>query len=350
MGQRNEEIDREAAVWAAKVAGGTLTSGEQAQLDAWRAADIRHVGAFARAQAVLLRLDRLCVVGPDTLRQVVAEAAEAEGIGAAPSSFAVPPSDANPRQAWTRRRVMLTGGAAASLAAAGLLVTAFSKAQRQSAGAPTTEYFVTRRGQTRTVRLADGSVVTLDTDTKLAVTYTDKVRALRLEHGEALFQVAKNKQRPFIVTAANTKVKAVGTSFTVRNLPARPIRVLVREGVVEVARVGGRQSERIRAAAETQTLVSPDAPMVVETVPPQRVERKLAWQYGRIAFENETLADAAEEFARYSDTKIEVDPAVSGRTITGVYAANDPVGFARVVASVLNLHVSVADNEVWIVR
>jgi transmembrane sensor len=74
----------------------------------------------------------------------------------------------------------------------------------------------------------------------------------------------------------------------------------------------------------------------------------LAWQYGRIALDNETLQDAATEFARYSGVRIVVDPAVANRTVTGMFASDDPVGFAKAAASVLKLHVEVNDETVRI--
>jgi len=188
----------------------------------------------------------------------------------------------------------------------------------------------------------------------MTVSYTEAARNIRLDHGEALFNVAKNKQRPFIVTASDTVVRAVGTSFTVRHLPERPVQILVQEGVVEVARGGMRSGMRsaklVRAVAETQTVVAASAPIAVRAVTHTQVERNLAWRYGQISFENETLADAAEEFARYGGTRIAVDPAIATRTITGMFASNDPVGFAKVAASVLDLHVEVESKEVWIVR
>jgi transmembrane sensor len=125
---------------------------------------------------------------------------------------------------------------------------------------------------------------------------------------------------------------------------------LVQEGVVEVAKRDLRGGKPVRATAETQTVVAASTPIAVKAVPRTQVERNLAWQYGQISFENETLAEAAEEFARYGATKIVVDPAIASRTITGMFASNDPVGFANAAASVLDLHVEVQPKEVWIVR
>jgi transmembrane sensor len=365
MGLLNDEIDRVAAEWAAKVATGELTPDERELLDSWRAADIRHVGAFARAQAILLRLGRLRAVNADSLRSSISQmllnpddgsieapvAADAELPPARTelqSGIAVPMiadrlSGLTEKPNWTRRRIMMVGCAAASIATCGVLVERFHNP------APAGGYS-TRVGETREVRLEDGSVVTLNTDSKVSVSYTDTVRRVRLEKGEALFQVAKNKHRPFIVMASDTEVKAVGTSFIVRFLPERPIQIVVKEGVVEVARHGIRRTKTVRAVAETQAFVSPVAPIVVHRIPHPQIAREMAWQFGRIAMENETLADAAADFARYSDTKIVVDPAVSGRTITGLFASNDPVGFAKVAAAVLDLRVEVEPSEVRIVR
>lgn len=348
MGQQNEEIDEQAAIWAAKVTGGPLTPGEQCCLDAWLAGDIRHVGAFARAQAVLLRVSRLRAVGGEALRTSIPELPPGDL-----AEDAIPPANegGNARY-WTRRRVVAAGGAGASLAAAGLAGLFFLKKDglRSTVAESPAQEFVTRVGETRSIKLADGSIVVLNTNSKMAVSYTQIARNIRLDHGEALFTVAKNKHRPFIVMASDTVVRAVGTSFTVRRLPERPIQVLVEEGVVEVVHKGPRQSSSVRAAAETQALVVPDEPIAVQAVPRVQVERNLAWRYGQISFENETLGQAAEEFARYSGTKIAVDPGIANRTITGMYASNDPVGFAKAAASVLELHVEVKANEVWIVR
>ena len=319
MRHSSELIDKQAAEWVARLDGGDLTPDETAAFDAWLAADIRHLGAYARVEAGLVRLERLRAVGADTLR------------AKSPSIAPI----------WTRRRMVLTGTAAACLAAAVLISGIVLQNSQQSV-------FATGIGETRMVPLSDGSVVTLNTDSSMSVSFTESVRRIYLKKGEAFFKVAKNKARPFIVDALNTEVRAVGTSFTVRALPRRPIQILVQEGVVVVTRTGTPNAVPVRAVAETQTMVPVAAPIITHVVPRPQVARNLAWRYGRIALENETLEDAAEEFARYSNTRIVVDPAVANRTVTGRFASNDPVGFAQAAASVLNLHVEVESTEVRI--
>ena len=238
---------------------------------------------------------------------------------------------------------MLTGSAAASIAAvlasAGL---AWKVLRRNS--------FETRIGETEVVPLSDGSVITLNTDSKVEVYYTKAMRRILLVRGEALFDVAKNKGRPFIVEARDMEVRAVGTSFTVKLLPDRPVQVLVQEGVVEVKRPEIPQAPPVRVSLNSKALAPPDAPIHTESVEPVEVTRDLAWRLGRIAFDNKSLKDAAEEFGRYSDIRISIDPEVADETITGLFVSNDPVGFARAAATSLGLHAEIRDKEVHLAR
>jgi len=93
-------------------------------------------------------------------------------------------------------------------------------------------------------------------------------------------------------------------------------------------------------------LASHDVPFIAVDVPKAKIERETAWRLGRIALDNQSLQDASEVFARYSDIRIVVDPAISNRTVTGLFVANDPVAFARSAAAVLDLQVEVADGQV----
>lgn len=317
MSAVNQEIDRQAAAWAVKRDLQKLSAEEQAAFDAWLAADIRHFGAYGRAEAVLSRLDRVRSESFDTLR-VVRPA---------------------PAPLWGRRRVLMTGSMAAGLAAVAITgATLWQGAQAQ--------VYATGLGQVREIPLADGSLVVLNTNSKVSVRFTRERREIHLLQGEALFDVAKNKNRPFVVTVGDMQVRAVGTAFTVSMLPQRPIQVLVKEGVVELNRSGPTKSPPVRVKAYTQALAPNDAPIVAAGVPQSKLDRTLAWQYGRIAFDNETLQDAVSEFARYSDVHIVVDPAVAHRTVTGLFVSNDPIGFAKAAAAVLKLQVEVNEREV----
>lgn len=312
-----QEIDRQAAEWAARRDCGPLSPEEELKFNAWLAADLRHLGAYAKAETVLALLERGSAVGADALRPVAKD------------------------MALSRRRILLTGSIAASLAvmAAGAGWRHFVR-----------DSYATSIGETRVVPLEDGSVVTLNTNSKILVRYTEKRRDIQLLQGEALFDVAKNKARPFVVLAGDTQVRALGTSFTVKMLPEHPVQVLVQEGVVEVKRPDAAAAAPVRAAANTLVMAPPDAPIATETVTQTQLTRDLAWRVGRIAFDNESLQDAADEFSRYSDTHIQIDPAVADRTITGLFVSNDPVGFARAAALSLNLRTDVSEGAIRITR
>lgn len=321
MGHSSGEIDKQAAFWAARMSSGDVSPDDKEAFASWLAADIRHYGAYVRVEVCLEHLGRLGAAAPSQTRLQK------------PSWV---PS-------WNRRTLIAGGAGAGVLAAAGLVgVTLGIGNARQK--------FTTKIGEYRTLVLEDGSIATLNTDSSLVVEFSDAVRHLRLEKGEALFKVAKNKRRPFVVQVSDTEVRAVGTSFSVRLLPDRPVQILVREGVVEVKRRDMPNVRAVRATAETETVVPSHASISVRNLPHPQLARDLAWQFGRISFEEETLASASLEFARYSTTKIVVDPSVANRTITGLFDSNDPVGFAKIAASILNLHVEEGPSEVRIIR
>ncbi|HMA51473.1 MAG TPA: hypothetical protein VKP60_17060, partial [Magnetospirillaceae bacterium] len=126
--------------------------------------------------------------------------------------------------------------------------------------------------------------------------------------------------------------------------------VLVREGVVEIGRPGD-SGPPVRASANSKALVEKHAAVVPASVDTATVSRELAWRVGRIAFEGETLAQAAGEFARYSEIRIVIDdPGIGAKTITGLFVSNDPVGFAKAAALSLGLRADVGQNVVRLSR
>lgn len=319
---KSQLIEEIAAEWAVKVDAGPLAAGEQAALDAWLDANTLHLGAFARARAAL--------------------------------HFATPPrivsepqigSDGHGRgRATTRRRVIASGSLAACVVAlAGTFIWSSLIAAREA--------YATRVGETQVVPLSDGSVVTLNTNSAIDVQYSERDRRVYLTSGEALFDVAKDKQRPFIVVAGDTQMRAVGTSFTVRMLPDQPVQVLVREGVVEMKRPEVPAAPVVFLRANTRGTAPANKPISKAEVQSSEVSRALAWRMGRIAFEGQTLKEAVAEFARYSNTKIEIDaPDVEHQTVAGLFVSNDPVAFAKAVAASFRLKVKIQGHTVRLSR
>ncbi|MDQ1153423.1 FecR family protein [Brevundimonas sp. SORGH_AS_0993] len=313
-----DAINRTAADWAARADRG-LTDAEAAELAAWLEGDSRRAGAYMRMTAVL--------VGTET------EDSNATGAAWARRT---------PASGLTRRQWLVGGGAiAASVVGAGV----WFGLDRQGR-------YVTRKGEKRVVALEDGSIVTLNTATRLEVRYSETQRLIRLADGEALFDVAKDAARPFIVRTGGVDVRAVGTSFTVTGGAGRPVKVLVREGVVEMVRPKAPTQLPMRLAANTRAVVADAAsPAVIAKVEPTEVNRELAWREGRLVFAGESLSAAAAQFVRYSDTRIVVsDPVLAGSGVAGVFDANDPVGFAQAVAGSLEARAEVREGQVLVTR
>jgi transmembrane sensor len=314
----SKDIDTRAASWAARVDRGELSDAEKASLEAWLTQDRRHLGAYARARAVFAHFDRSRALG---------------------TSF-------DYRDFRAKQSVILqkqARWAAAAVLAVAALFIAFIAYRGPGA-------FSTAQGEIRLVPLLDGSAVTLNTESKLAVKYSKAERHVELIAGEALFNVAKDRSRPFIVHAGSLRVRAVGTSFSVRRMSGDDVKVLVREGVVEVTKWQGDQAATFRVSAASEFVAkSRDAGRAV-AMPPAQVDRELAWQQGMISLDGRTLREAAEEFARYSPMRILVeDPAIADRTVTGLFSANNPVGFARAVASSMGLNVSIESDTIRLI-
>ncbi|HUO23430.1 MAG TPA: FecR domain-containing protein [Caulobacteraceae bacterium] len=317
-GRSATEVDKDAALWAVRLECG-LTEQEESELEAWLACDKRHPGALARIEALSVRTER----------------AAALGVHFRPEQFRAPRA-ADP----VRRRVLQWSAALGAAAAAGG-VWLYETEGRYS----------TRLGEMRVISLKDRSVVTLNTETSILVHYSGAARFVRLLKGEALFDVAKDAQRPFQVAAADLAVRAVGASFAVRKLAQAAPEVLVREGVVDVARAAARAARPLRLSANMRATAAIGDSMVATAMRPDEIGRELAWRDGRIAFNDRSLSDAAREFARYSDTRIMIDdPALAHESISGQYAANDPVGFSRAVATAFGARVEVSDSEVRLYR
>lgn len=309
------EIDAAAASWTARIDRGPLQPDEEQTLQVWLAEDQRRLGALARAQAVLARVGRL------PLREA-SLASESEPTSARSSRSGA--------QRWA--------AVAAALAVVSLGILIGLRADQTS----------THRGEVRLVPMPDGSAIVLNTASRITTSFTDAQRRVELLEGEALFNVAKDAARPFIVTAADTHVRAVGTSFSVRRMPDGTVKVLVREGVVEVTRDGAVLHEApVRAVANVKVIVPPQAPQQTAELANTEVTSELAWREGVISLDGVTLQQAADEFARYSDLHITFESrAIANRKVTGLFAANDPAGFARAVALSMNLSADVQDDHV----
>ena len=183
--------------------------------------------------------------------------------------------------------------------------------------------YTTDVGEQRSVALADGSVMVLDTHSRVRVDYSPGSRDIHLIDGQALFKVSHNTQRPFRVHTGETVIQAVGTEFDVYRRTERTT-VAVLEGTVRLA----GNDARIVNAGEAANVVTGGH---VTRLEPIDVIEVTAWRQRRLVFRKDTLADIAAEFNRYNRTpKIRVEgEALRLRRFNGVFDADDPMSLLQ---------------------
>lgn len=204
----------------------------------------------------------------------------------------------------------------------------------------------TGTGEQRLTVLPDGSRVTLNTDTRILVQFDRQLRRVRLERGEALFDVRKAKDRPFVVVAGDREIRALGTAFEVRRDGQEELSVTLIEGTISVTEA--RHAEESRAAhaspsPDVTLLTSPGQRATFVIGGPPRLDRPalqqvIAWQSGEVVFNGTPLPEAAREMNRYSERQITVE----GRRMTslrvgGLFRAGDSTAFARAMAETFQL-------------
>jgi transmembrane sensor len=321
-------INELAARWAVRVDSGSLAPDEQLELDAWLNADPRHRGAYVRARAHWVDLDRLATLhGPASPVPRMVEA----------------------HRSISRRELLAASVAASTIFGGGLSWLLFRRGP---------ERYTSGIGEVRRIALEDGSTLSLNTATEVTVEFSRQQRNIRLIRGEALFEVAHDKLRPFVVVARDTAVRAVGTAFAVRLESNRPqVDVTVTEGVVEVADsvgapviigAGSRAAEpkAKRVSANERVVIASARAPEISAIAPAEAERQLAWREGLVSFDGESLQTAVAEINRHNRRQIVVDdPVLAARPIIGVFRATDLEGFSAAAAAALKAK-AVPDGDV----
>jgi transmembrane sensor len=254
-------------------------------------------------------------------------------------------SDVEPREERSGRRRFLWAGSAI---AASLTLAVIGWQVRVPEKAAAQQRVETALGEIRQVAMTDGSRASVNTGSVLEVDYTLGERAVRLENGEAWFEVAKDKARPFVVSAGDVRVRAVGTAFSVQRVTGGAD-IRVTEGTVEVWSIG-QESLRLPVRAGARAFVAevggPQSP-VADAL---GNDRKLAWREGALKFEGDTLAAAAAEFNRYNRIKLEIAPALSDEKVVGRFRIDEPDAFARAASTMFDARVERARETIRIAR
>ena len=331
------DMEETALAWFARCQQG-LSAAQEQEFQDWLCADPRHAALFNELDGTWTLLGRVDH----------------------PTAAATPIHAPTPRR-WPVRRLVVS-----LLAAAAAIAVAYVSWWRPAHYRGET---MTEIGAQRILRLPDGSIVSLNTNSAVVAAFTPAERRLRLERGEAHFAVAKNPDRPFIVEAAGVSVRAVGTAFNVR-LADQAVEVLVTEGKVRVDDAVSGQSllapptdgngvalpglgqpvltsgQKVVVALPETVIKVEDQPMPVAVIPvsAEEMQRELAWQERRLDFELATLGEIVAEFNRYNRHKLVIgDPALAQRRYGGSFKPDDQAGFVRMLQE--NFGVAVEETE-----
>ena len=213
-----------------------------------------------------------------------------------------------------------------------------------------TWHFATQHGEQQTRELADRSVLHLNTESVVSIRYSPTDRMVKLNSGQAFFEVQHDSKRPFRVLAGAAQILALGTQFDVR-LTDHATCITVLQGVVAVGLSTGSRPPAVISSLSSPgglTLVSagqqirleddraPGKPVAVD------VKRAAAWLHRQILFEHEPLREVASEFNRYSSKPIQiVTPALQNLEISGVFATDDTNAFIAFLRSLDGVYVEV---------
>jgi transmembrane sensor len=309
------EIDEQAALWIWRMESGKVVStAEREVFDSWLREDPRHRRAVDELAKVWNALDIL---------------ADAKWYGQS-AVFTEAAHDAVRRE---RRRRWVAAAAALVVIVIGGAVWLRNGNEIQTVS--------TAVGQHRNVMLADGSIVTLNTNTIVEIDLGRHLREVHLRKGEAHFEVAHDRSRPFLVHAGDAVVRAVGTEFEVRLHANQYVDVLVNEGRVEVqaelpdsavraiaAHSGAATVAAVHAVSAGERFSTGSADYAVTPISSAQLSSELAWREGAIVFDSEPLSRAIAEIERYTDAKILVsNPDVAALLVGGRFRTDDLQGF-----------------------
>ncbi|NWE53822.1 FecR domain-containing protein [Brevundimonas sp. P7753] len=312
--QTRTAADDQAASWIARLGTRTIALATIQEFAKWRE-DPANAEAYRRAEQLWSRTGELAD-DPDI------QAALAQAQGRRPRRFSV--------------KQIATGSLTTALAAS-LAAGAFFWQIRDT--------YATEVGEQRSLQLADGSRVRLDTASKIRVRFTDGERRIELAEGQAFFEVAHNPARPFVVMTTNASVTAVGTVFEVRRVGSET-RVVLVSGAVDVAQAATPSAPQ-RLLPNQQTAIKAGKAKVSAV----NADTATSWTTGELTFVDTPLAEAVAEVNRYLAAPIILDaPAAANTPINGVFRSGDRTAFVSAAAHLFNLKaIREADGKVRLV-
>ena len=208
------------------------------------------------------------------------------------------------------------------------------------------QHYATAIGEQRSIALDDGSIIEMNTQSKLTVQLDKETRRVHLIKGEVIFDVQRDPDRPFIVDTGNAQVKVLGTKFNIYKQANNTV-VTVLHGKVTVASTQNptdTNTDDINRSVELtvgeQVQIAPQRELIEKIS--VNVQKITAWQDRRLIFEAQTLEDIVNEFNRYNTHRIEVtDSELAKLTLSGVFESNDPDSLIKFLQHIRAINVVV---------
>lgn len=293
--------DEAAATWLSLMLSGDASSEDQEMLEAWRTENEDNALAWSKVSIVW---------------DYSASARDEPEIAAMRRQAL-----ARPKQRSNWMPVALAASLAIAVIGVGITSNGFGLGGSGGTQiAMETRDFRTKVGQRSDIPLSDGSTMTLNTDSAVHVALSKSERRIELASGEAYFDVAKDKTRPFVVDTAKLTITALGTRFAVRALDDGATVALV-EGSVRVARQGAGTNEAVVLQAGSILRLTPSGFEVTRG----DAARLANWRTGRLSFDQTPLAAAVEEMNRYTTKPILLStPSLGSTPVTGLFATDRP--------------------------
>ena len=323
-----ELVAQQSADWFVANRAG-LSDREREAFMEWLKASPVHVEEYLAVAAVGRDL-RAAAGARDSIDAIVARSRAAEASAGRPAGAHFP----------IRWRTAIAAAAGLGVVCLAVVLAWNTRPAARPGAAVAALRFSTGHGEQATYRLADGSLMHLNTDSAVAIRYSNAERRVVLESGEADFEVVHRAERPFRVIAGPAETVDVGTRFDVRLADGSAL-VTVQEGRVAVALAtagAGQDTRVVTLGADQQIEVKagelPPAPAPVDA------QRATSWLHRQIVFEREPLVRVAAEFNRYAKKPIEIaTPALKNLEISGVFATDDSEAFVAFLRSLDNVRV-----------
>jgi transmembrane sensor len=331
------EIAAEAAVWVTRLHGPQRSRQMEQECLAWQQRSAAHREAFERCTDTWESVPRITLA----------------------SAFVASKTQAGHEGRGFWRLAPVRWASAAALVMAVIAGTAGYQHWRDAG------VYATGVGEQRIVVLDDGTRMTLNTDTQVRVDLASRQRAVSIRSGEALFEVAKDPLRPFVVRAGGSEVVALGTVFAVRFTAQAAVgrdalAVTLIEGQVAVLPAAGATglapARTVRMVAGDRVRLSgselgPERSAKAEMDRPN-LEQVVAWKRSEAVFDDASLLEAVAEMNRYSRTPITLlqPSALADLRVSGLYRTGDTAGFASAVAALHGLQLRHGDGRLELAK